>query len=186
MPELYRRAISLECLYLRQLIDTSPENWTYPAIRLLARIFGGYLLGSRLSEARSLLSAGLSRSEIDSIIWLAANTAYNGLTDKRSSDNTSSFHALLRKHVVSEIQRILPKASIQLRTDTESSTYNPPNEDWWDFIIKTDNLDAWGKYLIYLHVYEEMSVREIADLCSYAKSSVHTDLQRIIELIKSE
>jgi DNA-directed RNA polymerase specialized sigma subunit len=47
-------------------------------------------------------------------------------------------------------------------------------------------LDAWEQYLIYCYIYEEMSSREIADLCGYAKSSVNEHLNSIFDRLRQE
>jgi len=56
----------------------------------------------------------------------------------------------------------------------------------WDFRIQYDRLNDWEKYLIYLHLYEDMSSREIAELCGYAKSSVHEHLTSVLSKLRSE
>lgn len=192
IPKEFHDTVHREQLYIKSILGSHHRDWPYPCFRILARIYGGYLLGYRLSEAVTSIRAGLPDEEVDSIIWLSAKLAARQSSVEHSSQSDDArikrFHALFRGWHVQFIRELCQGEQPELDDrgiDTSEPSYQV-TEDWWDFRLKAAQFDLWEQYLIYLHVYEEMSIREIADQCGYAKSSIHDDINRIMDWLQSE
>lgn len=178
--EPYRTLLYKERQYLQELITVHPRYWSYPTFRIYTRIFGGYLLGHRLDTTRHTLSSVISSKEVDSIIWLSATNSCQELFH-----TPNKFKSTLRNNIIQSINELLGSRKRYEGYYNSSISYTLTEEVWY-FRIKASRFDVWEQYLIYLHVYEEMSIREIADLCGYAKSSVHKDLNRIMNILRQE
>ena len=165
------------------LLFDHPSVWPSRVIKLHSMLSGSLLMPDSVEKTRSILSAALEYQLDDRHIQAFITLLVWQSSLQRKLPYTAKDLFVYAEYELVSFCRKAGRTSVSQGIDsiallsTDWSAYNTGGPDAYVFLYRhMKTLDPWSKYLLYLHLYEEMSVRDIANMLGYAKSSVHESL----------